>query len=89
MRLYSMKKIHIFFFSIVFITVMSIAILIGLLGPPVLTRNNQYASKIVPNGLNLHNGFYKVTSDPVLLFQREIWFSAIIHQKHPDGRLLI
>lgn len=86
MRLYSMKKMHVFFYVITFMTVIFLSVVAGIMGPPVLTRSNHYATKILPEERTLYNGFYKVTSDPVMLFQREIWFSSVIHQKNPDGK---
>ncbi|KAM3184867.1 hypothetical protein ACTXT7_007511 [Hymenolepis weldensis] len=65
------------------------ALLIGALGPPVLSRNTQYATDNLPSGRNLYNGFYKITSDPVLLFQKEIWFSAVIHREKLDRQISI
>ncbi|VDK40194.1 unnamed protein product [Taenia asiatica] len=85
MRLYSMKKMHVFFYILIFVTIVFLSIVAGILGPPVLTRNNHYATKILPEERTLYNGFYKVTSDPVMLFQREIWFSSVIHQENPDA----
>ncbi|VDM25591.1 unnamed protein product [Hydatigera taeniaeformis] len=87
MRLYSMKKVHVFFYFLIFITIVFLSTVAGIMGPPVLTRNNHYATKILPEGRTLYDGFYKVIADPVMLFQREIWFSSVIHQGKPDGKL--
>ncbi|KAL5102965.1 hypothetical protein TcWFU_006375 [Taenia crassiceps] len=89
MRLYSMKKTHAFFHILIFMIIMLLSVVAGIMGPVVLTRSNHYATKILPEERTLYNGFYKVTSDPVMLFQREIWFSSVIHQENPDAFLSI
>ncbi|KAH9278755.1 Transmembrane protein [Echinococcus granulosus] len=89
MHLYSVKKVHVFSCILIFMTIMFLSITAGILGPSVLTRNNHYATKILPEERTIYNGFYKVTSDPVMLFQREIWFSSVIHQENPNAFMSI
>uniref|UniRef100_A0A5K3FV73 Lipase_3 domain-containing protein n=1 Tax=Mesocestoides corti TaxID=53468 RepID=A0A5K3FV73_MESCO len=83
MRLYSLKKMQIFLLVTVLSCIILISAVIGSLGPPVLSRNTHFGSQLLPTDRTLVTGFYKIHSDPVLLYQKELWLSAVIHQSEP------
>lgn len=88
MRLYSLKKKHFFLLAIVYIGILTISITLGVLGPHVLNRNTDYGTRILPRGQKLQTGFFKLSSNPVQLYQKELWLSVIVHRKPPVGKLL-
>ncbi len=85
MRLYSLKKKHFFLITVVFISIIFVSVLTGALGPSVLNRNTHLGSNLVPEGRDLVTGFFKISSNPVLLYQKELWLSVVIHQKSLTG----
>nr|CDS30574.2 transmembrane protein 181 [Hymenolepis microstoma] len=89
MQLYTLKKSHVFIYLTLFSTIMIPAVLISAFGPPILCRSTHYATDNLPHGRTLLNGFYKITSNPVLLLQKEIWFSAIFHRENSNRLISI
>ncbi|VDM02961.1 unnamed protein product [Schistocephalus solidus] len=89
MRLYFLDKKNFILLSLLFCITVSASILIGTQGPPVLLRTTINGSDVLSQKSELAIGPFDIKTQPLYIYQREIWLSAVLHIKPLSAALSV
>ncbi|KAL7056730.1 hypothetical protein AAHC03_020652 [Spirometra sp. Aus1] len=89
MRLYFLDKRNFILVSLLFCIIVSASILIGTQGPPVLLRTTINGSDVLSQDGELGMGPFDIETQPLYIYQREIWLSSVLHIKPLSGALSV